>query len=506
MNKSIKDSYIISNDLGSQSIKTAIYNLRGQLIVSLNQDSKIISLPEGCMVYDGQVSFTQVMENIKKIINISNIDIKRIECMSFTGMGAGLIGIDKNWLPTTFFMSPIDNRSRNVLIEIVKKTGNFLRLKSGTDSPAGINYILWLKRIYPDIYKKSFKFMPLTHFVQGLLSGLKAEDAFWEYTSPSFSGMYNAVKNLWLEEIFKEYKLDIRKMPNLVKPATIIGRLTKTNAEICGLQGGIPIIAGAYDKVCDCLAANANEVGSVVDVAATYPALLVGVENFTSDEKNKTLLCHRSAIEGLWLTHTYVIGGGITHNWIIKNLFNGFSDDEKSYINLDKKASKLEPDLYGLYFIPHLGGQATPSNPLMRGSWAGVTWSCKNEHFYRSFLESIGYEHNLSLSIVKDNFPNIEFNKINVIGGGSKSDIWNQIKSDILGLNYILFDRDDLTTLGAAIIGGKAIGLYDNLKRMASKFINVKNIYYPNEKNNAIYKKCFLKYLNLLKILKRFYK
>ena len=166
MNKSIKDSYIISNDLGSQSIKTAIYNLRGQLIVSLNQDSKIISLPEGCMVYDGQVSFTQVMENIRKIINISNIDIKRIECMSFTGMGAGLIGIDKNWLPTTFFMSPIDNRSRNVLIEIVKKTGNFLRLKSGTDSPAGINYILWLKRIYPDIYKKSFKFMPLTHFVQ----------------------------------------------------------------------------------------------------------------------------------------------------------------------------------------------------------------------------------------------------------------------------------------------------------------------------------------------------
>lgn len=506
MNKSKKDSYIISTDIGSQSIKTAIYNLRGQLIDSLYQDSKIINLSEGCMVYDGQITFEQVIENIKKIINISDIEKKRIECMSFTGMGAGLIGVDKNWLPTTYFMSPIDGRSRNILIEIVKQVGNFLRLKSGTDSPAGINYILWLKRMYPDIYKKSFKFMPLTHFVQGLLSGLKAEDAFWEYTSASFTGMYDALKNLWLEEIFKEYKIEIQKMPNLIKPATIIGRLNSTNAEICGLQSGIPIVAGAYDKVCDCLAANANEVGSVVDVAATYPALLVGVDNFTSDEKNKTLLCHRSAIEGLWLTHTYVIGGGITHNWIIKNLFNDFSDDKIKYISMDEKASNLKPGLSGLYFIPHLGGQATPNNPLMRGSWVGVTWSHKNEHFYRSFLESIGYEHNLSLSIVKDNFPNIEFDRIRVIGGGSKSDIWNQIKSDIIGLDYILFDRDDFTTLGAAIIGGKAIGLYDDMKRMASKFINIKNIYYPDEKNNAIYKKCFLKYLNLLKFLKKFYK
>jgi len=505
MAMSKKDSYIISTDLGSQSIKTAVYNLKGDLVASLNQHSKIINLPEGSMVYDGETSFKQVLENIKGTINKSSIDIKRVECMSFTGMGAGLIGIDKNWLPTTHFMSPIDNRSREISVEIVKNFGNLLRLKSGTDSPAGINYILWLKRAYPDIYKKTFKFLPLTHFIQGHLSGLKTENAFWEYTSPSFSGMYDASNNSWLEEIFKEYGLDIKKMPKLVRPETVIGKLNKKNADICGLQSGIPIVAGAYDKACDCLAANVNEIGSAVDIAATYPALLVAVDNFTSDEKNRTLLCHRSAIKDLWLTHTYIIGGGLTHNWMVKNLFYGFSTDKGSYANLDKKSSKLKPDPSGIYFIPHLGGQATPNNPLIRGSWSGINWLHKKENFYRSFLESIGYEHKNSVSIVKNNFPNIKFNSIAVIGGGSKSDVWNQIKTDILGLNYILFDREDFTTLGAAIIGGGAIGLYDDLKKVAKRFVNIKNIYYPNETNNKIYKKCFSKYLKLLGIFKKFY-
>lgn len=500
-----KEKYIISTDLGSQSIKTAIYNRDGNSIASYNQDSNIISLSDGSMVYDGIVSFNQVMENIKNILSISKVNSKNIECLSFTGMGAGIIGIDKDWSPTTYFMSPLDKRSQYFLVKVINQYGDFIRLKSGTDNPAGVNYLLWLKNQYPEIYKKTLKFLPLTHFVQGLLSGLKSAKAFWENTSVSFSGLYNALKDCWLEEIFSELKLNINKMPRIVEPATIIGYLSKKSADLCGLKNGIPVSAGAYDKVCDSLAANINKVGSAIDNAATYSALLVGVKDFTPDLKYKTLLCHRSAVKGLWLTHTYITGCGITHKWLLENFFEYIAKDKKNYKILDKLASETEPGSRKLFFIPHLGGQATPYDPFLKGSWVGISWFHKNKHFYRSFLESVAYEHYYSLQIVKKNYPDIKFNNVCVIGGGSKSNIWNQIKSDVLGLNYLLFNRDDLTTLGAALIGGKAIGLYQDLKDVAKKCIQVKRVYHPNNDNKKIYRKYFKSYSELLRNLKNFY-
>jgi len=505
LGNSKKEKYIISTDLGSQSIKTAIYDEKGNSVTSYNQDSNIVILSDGSMVYDGMASFNQVIENIKNILSISKVNTNNIECLSFTGMGAGIIGIDEGWSPTTYFMNPLDKRSQSFLVKVINQYGDFIRLKSGIGNPAGVNYILWLKNKYPEVYKKTLKFLPLTHFVQGLLSGFKSSEAFWENTGVSFSGLYNALKDCWLEEFFSELKLNMNKMPRLVEPATIIGYLSKKSADLCGLKNGIPISTGAYDKVCDSLAANINKVGSAVDNAATYSALLVCVKDFKPDLKYKTLLCHRSAIKGLWLAQTYITGCGITHKWLIENFFENISKDEKNYMVLDKLASGTEPGSGKLFFIPHLGGQATPYDPFIKGSWVGINWSHKNKHFYRSFLESVAYENNYSLSIVKKNYPDIKFDKVCVIGGGSKSNIWNQIKADILGLDYILLNRDDLTTLGAALIGGKAIGLYQDLKDIAKECIQVKKVYQPNNDNKKIYRKYFKSYLELLRNLKNFY-
>ena len=68
----------------------------------------------------------------------------------------------------------------------------------------------------------------------------------------------------------------------------------------------------------------------------------------------------------------------------------------------------------------------------MRGAWIGFSWAHTRKHFFRAILESIGYEYAWYLRILRGLSPELNLVDARVIGGGAKSETWNQIKSDIL--------------------------------------------------------------------------
>jgi len=502
--------YIIASDLGSQSVKTAIYDTEGHAIGTYSQDTKIHTLGPNALVYYGDEFYQITTENIRFLVKKTKINPKEVAVISFSGMGGGILGVDENWKPTSEYTNPIDCRDQSCFSEVMKKHRDLIRSKSATGSPMAANKIVWLKKSYPEIYKKSKKFMIVTQYVQGKLAYTKTKDAFWENTSSAFTGLADVENIHWSDEICNALEIDTDKLPRLIDPTDIIGTLTKAAAEDCSLIEGLPIAAGAYDKPCDTLGSGSNEIGSIVDNAATYPAITVCVDGFTSDMKHKTLECHPSAIKDLWLLETYITGGGLTHKWFSDN----FCNEEKTraektgtsmYHLLDEEASKIPPGAEGLLFIPHLCGRATPCDPEVRGQWVGFTWTHKREHFYRSILESIAYEHACSLKIVTDNYPNIAFNKVIVLGGGASSSLWNQIKADVLGFPYIRLNREDFATLGAAIIGGKAVGLFEDMQATAKSFSHAQEKYFPRNEIHNYYKNYIDVYNRIFKDLKHVY-
>ncbi|MHB9127094.1 MAG: hypothetical protein ACYC3T_02675, partial [Candidatus Humimicrobiaceae bacterium] len=75
------------------------------------------------------------------------------------------------------------------------------------------------------------------------------------------------------------------------------------------------------------------------------------------------------------------------------------------------------------------------------------------------------------------------------MGGGAKSDFYNQIKCDVLGIPYSKLSREDFALLGDILIAGKAVGIYKDLREAAKKFaVKIKN-FLPDENNHNIYKK-----------------
>jgi autoinducer 2 (AI-2) kinase len=113
--------------------------------------------------------------------------------------------------------------------------------------------------------------------------------------------------------------------------------------------------------------------------------------------------------------------------------------------------------------------------------------------FYRAIMENtalVTLGHLRLVEAATGNRPE----KIVFAGGASKSDLWPQILADVLGIPVEVPVVKEATALGAAIMAGKGIGLYTNIKDTAHKLAKIEKTFSPNKENREIYETAFGKW------------
>ena len=130
------------------------------------------------------------------------------------------------------------------------------------------------------------------------------------------------------------------------------------------------------------------------------------------------------------------------------------------YEEMNQLAAGAEPGAGGLLYLPYLMGERSPRwNPNAKGAFVGLTIRHTKADMIRSALEGITF----NLRVILDAFRSqgADIGAMRVIGGGAQGALWNQILAD----NYQmpvqrLAVLEEATSMGAAVIGGVAIGLY----------------------------------------------
>jgi xylulokinase len=174
------------------------------------------------------------------------------------------------------------------------------------------------------------------------------------------------------------------------------------------------------------------------------------------------------------------------------------TEGENEYVLLDRLAAEVRSGSEGLLFLPHLQGRVCPSDADVRGLWMGFTWAHRKPHFYRAMLEAVAYEYAYYLGIEKALLPEAEFKEARVIGGGARSQLWNQIKADVLGLPYVQLNREEFAVLGSAIVAGYAVGVFDDLKATARRFVETTDRIEPQSEHHQLYQAYVEQYTTLL--------
>ena len=89
----------------------------------------------------------------------------------------------------------------------------------------------------------------------------------------------------------------------------------------------------------------------------------------------------------------------------------------------------------------------------------------------------------------------LEVKQIRTMGGGSKSDVWNQIKADITGKTlYITHSAQDTACLGAAILAGVAAGVFQSIESAVNSMVQIRKTFEPDMAKHEVYQKQYAKY------------
>jgi len=480
------DKYLIGVDIGTQGTKTSLFDLSGRSVAESFEPSRLISPAPGAVEQDADEIYSSVLNTIREVVGKAGVKPGEVAAIGLDGQMAGIMGIDEDWNAVTPYDSWLDTRCEKYIRQIKQKAEDLVVKTTGCPvSYAHGPKILWWKHERPEAYERVSKFVLPGAYVAGRLSGLKAADAYIDYTHLHFSGYGDVYNNKWSEELLDIFDVERDKMPDIVEPWKVIGGLTGEAAQKSGLLEGTAVVAGCGDTAANSLGVGVTESGIAFDVAGTASVFSCCVDSYNPDVKYKTLLYPRSVIPGLWAPMAYINGGGLCIRWFKDNLTGSA---KASYEELENEAEKLPPGSEGLVFLPHFGGRMCPNNPNVRGTYIGLTWTHGRGHMYRAILEGIAYEYGIYLRILKELQGEVSFAHVLAIGGGAKSRLFNSIKADVLGIPYVTLKTADTATLGCAVIAGYGVGLYGDIKKTIDAMIEKIDRIEPDIHNNMKYK------------------
>lgn len=151
-----------------------------------------------------------------------------------------------------------------------------------------------------------------------------------------------------------------------------------------------------------------------------------------------------------------VFMGGATIQWL------------RDGLNIIQTASEVEalaqsvPDVGDTYLVPAFTGLGAPYwDGHARGTLIGMTRGTTKAHIARAALEAIALQvADVFEAMEKD--AGLTLTELRVDGGASKNNLLLQIQANILGVPVVRPKIVETTALGAAYLGGLAVGLWSD--------------------------------------------
>jgi xylulokinase len=492
-------TYIIGIDIGTQGTKGQLFDTDLNALATAFEDSRLIQPEPGTTWQEADDIYGSVIRVIKALAEQSGCKGTDVAAIGIDSQMAGIMGIDKDGEASTYYDSWLDTRCRDY-VKLVKERAEerFIAL---TGSPVSFTHgpkMLWWKHEHPDAYRKTAAFVLPHAYVTGKICGIPGTKATFDWTHLQYSGFADNFNKTWSDELVETFGMAKEKLARIVSPFEIVGKTTAEFAALTGLAAGIPVAAGAGDTAASVLGAGLFEDDQILDCAGTASVLCCAVDSYSPDVKHKTMMMMRSPEDGRYFPLTYINGGGLTVRWFRDN-FTG--KPPRSYRDIETDCAALPPGSEGITFIPHFAVRVFPSNPNLKGSFTGLDLKHGPAHLFRSIMEGIASEYAYYLSVLKDLYPESSFKRMTAIGGGASSELFVQIKADVLGVEAIRTEVGDTALVGSAAIAGYGAGALDDYRAAIRKTIRNKPPVHSDPERHEQYKPVVQKYLAAIRAL-----
>jgi xylulokinase len=333
---------------------------------------------------------------------------------------------------------------------------------------------------------------PVTYMVERL-TGVRAID----HGLASTSLVYGLIEGGWVPELMAAFDLQPKLLPPLRRSEDRAGRLHGEGARLTGLPAGIPVAVGTGDDFSTPLGGGVMQPGIVADVLGT--AEVVGaLDREPRIDPSALTETHRYVGDRFHYIENpgWVSGGAL--EWLRATL--GIAD----FASFDRLAAAVPAGAEGLLFLPALNGAMTPEWIAgARGCFYGLTPAHGPGHLARAVLE--GNAFGLKDVVMALRAMGVAADRLRLLGGGARSDLWAQIRADATGQPAERARLADASAVGAAILGGVAAGILPDLAGAAALMNADGPVIEPDPARHRLYGELHGRYRQLFQSLKPMY-
>ena len=285
-----------------------------------------------------------------------------------------------------------------------------------------------------------------------------------DYTNASRTMLFNIHTGQWDDELLVFFGFDRAMMPQVKECSCIFGTAT-------ALPGNIPICGIAGDQQAGLFGQGCFEKGQAKNTYGTGCFLLLN----TGEE------CVEMGKDGLLTTVAMARNGKITYA-LEGSVFIGgavvqWLRDElhliTTAVETEARALSVE-DSCGVYVVPAFTGLGAPYwDMYARGAILGLTRGAGADHIIRAALESIAYQVEDLLQVMK---KSAVITSLRVDGGACANNFLMQFQSDISGIDVLRPRIIETTVRGAAFLAGLAVGFWKNEQEL-HRLIAIENTF-----------------------------
>ena len=341
----------------------------------------------------------------------------------------------------------------------------------------------WISRAEPELWEATRHVLSPKDFVTSQLCALDvpATDPITPFDLVGDDGTYD-------DDVVGLVPGVRERLPHIQPVDAVVGTVT---GDRFPLIANASAVTGTMDAWGSVYGSGVVNHGDAMEVAGTSEILAL----FSRERHPAAGVVSFLAVEGLHLHAGPTQAGGAAVAWFAALAHLPVAE----VVDL---AASAPAGSDGLIFMPHLLGERAPLwDSDVRAAFIGLSSDHDLPHLCRAVLEGVAYSARQLLEALQEAGAVVP-DEVRASGGGSQSDLWCQIKADVLDLPVARLGVRQSGCLGAALIAASGTQLIPGGVREAARTtVHVERVFEPRA-GREIYDELYQLYLDLYEAMK----
>ena len=475
-------------DLGTSGLKTVICD-QNQTIIAQNKQTLSVDRPYSkWSEQDPNRWWDAVVSSLSELKQSVPEILAQVKSIGIAGQmhGAVLLDIQGEVLRPAILWNDVRssnecNELEQLPIDVKKLSGN--PIFPGFTSPK----LLWVYNNEPEVFKKIHKVLLPKDYIRYRLSG----DFISEMSDAAGTLWLDVQNRQWDEQLLNATHLSISQMPTLVEGTSYGGKLKSDLCKDFGLEKKVIIAGGAGDNAAGAIGIGAVSPGQAFISLGTSGVIFVCNEQYLPKPEDAIhTFCH--ALPNTWHQMSVMLNASSCLEWLAKLM--------QTDVSTLMDEVQLEDIPSDLIFLPYLSGERTPHNDAnAKGVFFGMSATTSRSSLTLAVLEGVAYAFADGLDPLIASGAKVD--RLSVIGGGARSQLWGQILADVLKQELTYHEDAEVgPAFGAARLA--RLAMTGEKVSDVCKTPPIKNTIRPNLKKQAYYQTRLARFRRLYALLK----